>query len=83
MVHGLGFGMEYEVGADGFAERDVQRLFVADGQPILGDCKGLRATVRRGRGDLILRDHSSKSYRHTTPMPRITTTKTYAYRLIR
>ena len=43
-------------------ERDVQRLFFADGQPILGDCKGLRATVRRGRGDLILLDHSSKSF---------------------
>lgn len=44
-------------------ERNVERLFFADGQPIvLEGARPTRATVRRGPGDLILLDHSSKSF---------------------
>lgn len=43
-------------------ERRADRFFFADGQP-LGDAKhGVRATVRRGPGDIILLDHSEQSF---------------------
>ena len=42
MVHGLGFGMEYEVGADGFAERDVSVEIAGIGGQIL-----VRGELRR------------------------------------
>lgn len=43
-------------------ERHAERLFFSDGQPM--DCgpRGVRATVRRGPGDIILLDRSSKSF---------------------
>lgn len=43
-------------------ERDVDRLFFADGQP---QCEGMRFTrakVRRGPGDIILLDRSARSF---------------------
>lgn len=43
-------------------ERDAERLFFADGQPIGEGMRGIRATVRRGPGDLILLDHSMRSF---------------------
>ena len=44
-------------------ERDPERLFFADGQPIVAEgARPVRATVRRGPGDLILLDRSSKSF---------------------
>ncbi len=44
-------------------ERNADRLFYADGQPI-GDGKhrGIKATVRRGPSDIILLDHSLRSF---------------------
>ena len=40
-----------------------ERLFFADGQPIVAEgARPVRATVRRGPGDLILLDRSSKSF---------------------
>ncbi len=43
-------------------ERNAERLFFADGQPLGEGLRGLRATVRRGPGDLILLDRSSRSF---------------------
>lgn len=43
-------------------ERKVERLFFADGQPLGEGLKGLRATVRRGPGDIILLDRSARSF---------------------
>ena len=43
-------------------ERNVERLFFADGQPLGEGYKGLRATVRRGPGDIILLDRSARSF---------------------
>ncbi|RRF91298.1 MAG: NAD(+)/NADH kinase [Coriobacteriaceae bacterium] len=44
-------------------ERNVERLFFADGQPIVAEgAVPVKATVRRGPGDLILLDRSSKSF---------------------
>jgi NAD+ kinase len=43
-------------------ERDAERLFFADGQPLGEGLKALRASVRRGAGDLILLDHSAQSF---------------------
>ena len=43
-------------------ERHVERMFFADGQPIGDNVSGVRATVRRGPGDVILLDHSTESF---------------------
>lgn len=43
-------------------ERNAERLFFVDGQPIGTGGRPLRATIRRGPGDLILLDHSSRSF---------------------
>lgn len=43
-------------------ERNVDRLFFADGQPMGEGMRGRRATVRRGPGDLILLDRSARSF---------------------
>lgn len=43
-------------------DRKPERLFFADGQPLGDSTTGERATVRRGPGDLILLDRSSKSF---------------------
>lgn len=43
-------------------DRKPERLFFADGQPIGDATTGERATVRRGPGDIILLDRSSKSF---------------------
>ena len=43
-------------------ERKSERLFFADGQPMGDGARAVRATVRRGPGDLILLDRSSKSF---------------------
>lgn len=44
-------------------ERNADRLFYADGQPIgTDDQRGIRATVRRGPADIILLDHSVQSF---------------------
>ena len=43
-------------------ERHADRLFFADGQPMGEGLRGIRARVRRGPGDLILLDRSSRSF---------------------
>lgn len=43
-------------------ERDVDRLFFADGQPMGEGLKGVRARIRRGPGDIILLDRSMRSF---------------------
>lgn len=43
-------------------ERDADRLFFADGQPMGEGLRGLRARVRRGPGDIILLDRSARSF---------------------
>ena len=43
-------------------ERDADRLFFADGQPLGEGLRGLRARVRRGPGDIILLDRSARSF---------------------
>lgn len=43
-------------------ERHADRLFFADGQPMGEGLRGMRATVRRGPGDIILLDRSSSSF---------------------
>lgn len=43
-------------------ERHSERLFFADGQPLGDEHDAVRATVRRGPGDLILLDRSSQSF---------------------
>ena len=43
-------------------ERNAERLFFADGQPLGEGLSGLRARVRRGPGDIILLDRSARSF---------------------
>ena len=45
-------------------ERPVKRHFFADGQPIgeEEDGEGMRVTIRRGPGDILLLDHSAQSF---------------------
>lgn len=45
-------------------ERPAMRHFFADGQPVRGEkgSVGVRATVRRGPGDIVLLDRSSQSF---------------------
>ena len=45
-------------------ERPVMRHFFADGRPILREkgSRGVRATVRRGPGDIVLLDRNSQSF---------------------
>lgn len=45
-------------------ERPVSRHFFADGQSLMGEGRGtgIRATVRRGPGDIVLLDRSSQSF---------------------
>lgn len=43
-------------------ERNVDRLFFSDGQPMGEGLRGLRARVRRGPGDIILLDRSARSF---------------------
>lgn len=43
-------------------DRPADRLFFADGQPLGGGLRGVRATVRRGPGDIILLDRSARSF---------------------
>ncbi len=43
-------------------ERNAERLFFADGQPLGEGLRGLRARVRRGPGDIILLDRSARSF---------------------
>ncbi|MBP3894364.1 MAG: NAD(+)/NADH kinase [Atopobiaceae bacterium] len=43
-------------------ERHADRLFFADGQPLGEGLRGLKATVRRGPGDIILLDRSARSF---------------------
>lgn len=43
-------------------ERPADRHFFADGQPLGEGLRGLRATVRRGAGDIILLDRSARSF---------------------
>ncbi len=43
-------------------ERNVERLFFADGQPVGEGLRGISATVRRGPGDLILLDRNARSF---------------------
>ena len=43
-------------------ERNVDRLFFADGQPVGEGLRSLRVKVRRGPGDLVLLDRSSRSF---------------------
>lgn len=44
------------------SERHADRLFFADGQSIGDAVHGVRASVKRGPGDLILLDHSERSF---------------------
>ncbi|HIZ46904.1 MAG TPA: NAD(+)/NADH kinase [Candidatus Olsenella pullistercoris] len=45
-------------------ERPVRRHFFADGRPVLREkgSRGVRATVRRGPGDIVLLDRNSQSF---------------------
>ena len=43
-------------------ERHADRLFFVDGQPMGEGLRGMRATVRRGAGDIILLDRSARSF---------------------
>ncbi|MDO5708985.1 MAG: NAD(+)/NADH kinase [Coriobacteriales bacterium] len=43
-------------------ERQAERLFFADGQPMGEGLRGVRARVRRGPGDIILLDRSARSF---------------------
>ena len=43
-------------------ERRVEHLYFADGQPFGDATSGVRASVRRGPGDIILLDHSTQSF---------------------
>ena len=43
-------------------ERDADRLFFADGQPMGEGMRGMRAKIRRGAGDIILLDRSRRSF---------------------
>lgn len=43
-------------------ERNAERLFFADGQPMGEGLRGIRAKVRRGPGDIILLDRSARSF---------------------
>lgn len=43
-------------------ERHADRLFFADGQPLGEGLRGMKATVRRGPGDIILLDRSARSF---------------------
>jgi len=43
-------------------ERNADRLFFADGQPLGEGLRGVRARVRRGPGDIILLDRSARSF---------------------
>ena len=43
-------------------ERNVERLFFADGHPLGAGMVGERVTIRRGPGDVILLDRSSTSF---------------------
>ncbi len=43
-------------------ERNAERLFFADGQPLGEGLRGVRARVRRGPGDIILLDRSARSF---------------------
>jgi NAD+ kinase len=43
-------------------ERNADRLFFVDGQPMGEGLRGMRARVRRGAGDIILLDRSARSF---------------------
>lgn len=43
-------------------ERAADRLFFVDGQPLGEGLRGLRAKIKRGPGDIILLDRSSRSF---------------------
>jgi NAD+ kinase len=43
-------------------ERNADRLFFVDGQPMGEGLRGMRAKVRRGAGDIILLDRSARSF---------------------
>lgn len=44
------------------SERNAERLFFADGQPLGEGLRGRRARVKRGPGDIILLDRSARSF---------------------
>lgn len=46
-------------------ERNPERLFFADGQPMLEGCLAERALVRRGPGDFVLLERSESSFYQT------------------
>ncbi len=43
-------------------ERQADRLFFADGQPLGEGLRGIRAQIRRGPGDILLLDRSARSF---------------------